>query len=619
MLGTCLVLSLAFAQDAPAQPPPTDPGSLVDATIDSQVGVLLDEIPASMRDRVVASLLAKPASYWKARAARQIKHTTYRLVFRPFFYNLNNQEVKQELPLPQEPLWNITLTGAAHRTTVTGHDLVVVPYHMQTTILSTPESPEVSEQKLAKIGGFWDEPFDLPIDPELLYQRTGYACMDEADFPFDTVDSEQTDTYYDSTCPVEKVLTAHDGCHQTALPTESCVDALDHHVGRVTTSVHYTRIAWNQAKADAVRYYPPTNDTVDMQVFLEDFTEHQVDWKYFAPNSCEEQEHCIGAPGWRRVLQFNSSDQNRGTKTLNIGSVDYYLTGTTTLNDLYHIFEFHQCHQHYHFTHYGQFKYDVPGANVTNKQGFCLQSTDRAANHEQSPLYEPYAGCDFQGVAAGWVDQYKIGLPCQWVDVTDVDTSKKDVTGPLSFTSNPDGFLCEGTPVLDANGNPVFEPTEFRTAAGEVVYRPKCVYAPGALDNNTEAYPVTLTKPSDTYVGNQCTRGQIGPHRNCGMSLNKDNLTCTPGATTHMRCTVAHTAKPQVARVCERIQSRNTSYNCTDRAALASAPVDSTLDFNFKCPAARDASEPGGHVAVYGGAVFPDADAAGGMTCTIVP
>ena len=32
------------------------------------------------------------------------------------------------------------------------------------------------------MGSTWDEPFILPIDPELLFQRTGFACMDEDSF-----------------------------------------------------------------------------------------------------------------------------------------------------------------------------------------------------------------------------------------------------------------------------------------------------------------------------------------------------------------------------------------------------------------------------------------------------
>ena len=55
------------------------------------------------------------------------------------------------------------------------------------SLLSDFESPAVSEPQLRQVGGAWNEPYVLPIDPELLFQRTGYACMDEDSFPFNSV------------------------------------------------------------------------------------------------------------------------------------------------------------------------------------------------------------------------------------------------------------------------------------------------------------------------------------------------------------------------------------------------------------------------------------------------
>src|SRR5438105_10579082 len=58
-----------------------DLGALVRTTARSTVGVVLDEIPTFMRDRITASLIAQPTSFWVARAHRQLQLTTYRLVF----------------------------------------------------------------------------------------------------------------------------------------------------------------------------------------------------------------------------------------------------------------------------------------------------------------------------------------------------------------------------------------------------------------------------------------------------------------------------------------------------------------------------------------------------------
>src|SRR5262245_25342391 len=58
-------------------------GALIKMELTSQVAVLLDEIPAGpMREAAAADALAKPASFWSDRAARQTRLTYYKLVFR---------------------------------------------------------------------------------------------------------------------------------------------------------------------------------------------------------------------------------------------------------------------------------------------------------------------------------------------------------------------------------------------------------------------------------------------------------------------------------------------------------------------------------------------------------
>jgi len=275
------------------------------------------------------------------------------------------------------------------------------------------------------------------------------------------------------------------------------------------------------------------------------------------------------------------------------------------------VFEYSACHKHYHFTHYGTFSYDNNAA-LTTKRGFCLQSTNRLSNNELSPLHNPFPDCHVQGVEVGWVDEYKAGLPCQWIDVTNVSPR----TAPLSFHSNPDGFLCEGTPVLDAQGNPQWETTSFTSSDGRPVDKPKCTYAPGALDNNVDAYDVALPTNGDGYVTKPCEHGQVGPLRNCDLQKPAAAPTaCTPGAQKTVHCTIAAGAAPQVARVCEASKALGAGVACTYQDSLANAVVDgSGLDVTFTCPAARDAVETGGSFAIYTASVFPD-DAPAAVTC----
>jgi hypothetical protein len=612
---------VAAACSSEADPEPTigqqqqtlGAGALIDLSMQSKVGVLLDEIPENVRDRAAAALLAKPMSFWQERAHKQLQLATYRLVFRQYFYGGQ----KKQLPLPPEAARQIAIKGAAKRIKDGKHDTIVVEYQFNGTLLTDEGSPAISEPKLATVGGVWDEPFMFPLDPELLFQRTRYACMDEEDFPLGSVDSEETDSFYDQDCKDEKTLSRFGQCHATERPFRSCRDAVVDAVGAVDTTLRFTRRAWDQATADRVRIsrMKPGVTGADLQVVESEFRQNRVVYKYIEPNACElKEERCVTGSGWRRLLEFATSDENVGTKTLDIGAVNYYLSGAKTLNDQYHIFDYSSCHGHYHFAHYGSFS--LGDAATTSKKGFCLQSTDRTSNHELSPLHNPYGGCDYQGVEVGWVDQYKAGLPCQWVDITDIDTSGPTVTKPLSFGSNPDGFLCEGNPVLDSKGNPVFEPTAFKNAAGETEWRPKCEFSPNWNANNAHTYDVTLPKPGDGMITTPCARGQIGPLRNCGLANANTRIACNVGSQVTLRCSVAPSAAPQVVRVCDYSESLRTGIPCKYEESVKSGVVSAAgVDVTFACPGARGAAEPGGAISLYTGPVV-EGDAASKVTCT---
>lgn len=592
-LGSLSALSCSSSE----QPMPTkDPGALVRTTMKSQVGVLLDELPTYQRERVATALLAKPASFWEERARSQVAMTLYRLVFRQYFY-----EGKLQLPLPPRQAWSIKLdAGGAQRTTVDGHDVLAVGFEYEGMLLSDADSPAKGDPALAEVGGTWDEPFFLPIDPELLLQRTGYACMDESEFPANSVDGENVSTFYDQDCTV-----APPDCHITKpMPLEDCTGAVKNHVGHVDTKVRFERLAWDAAKADAARVEKVTHaDGADLAVIGEGIDNNRLIYRYVAADSCAIAEGCVGGPGWRRLLQFDASVKNLGAKPLNIGDVDYYISGAgTTLGD-HHVYEFSQCHLHYHFSHYGKFTYGTGSEQTGQKKAFCLQSTSRYSNNESSPLTNPYGACDYQGIEAGWGDDYGAGLDCQWIDVTAVNTSTGPVTQPLAFRSNPDQFLCEGTPVLDDKGNPTFVPTTFTTEMGEKVDRPACDFVGGWDDNNFGSRDVTIP-PTGGLVTAPCTRGQIGPLRDCGFTEQKetaDLITCTPGAAVELECTVADPAAPAVLRVCERSAALGTGVACTFRDALANSivPGSAPTKVTLTCPAARDAVETGGLIALF--------------------
>lgn len=589
------------------EPLESDHGALIGVQISSQVGVLLDEIPVSERNRAVDVLSSQSKEFWEGRASDQIRLMSYRLVFRDAFYEEN--EGKGALPLPPEEIWNINVRNPPYRTTIEDHDIVLVNYTFTSTLLTDVLSPGESEPNLGTIGGQWEEAFVLPIDPQLLFQRTGFACMDENQFPPRSVDAEEVDTFYDQETEVEDELSI-EGYHVTVMPEQSCIEALDSHVGKIETNLVFERLPWDADLANSVRVGEISNSAgPDLKVEDSVFKTHRVVYRFVEPNSCAIAENSVGASGWRRLLQFSAADRNVGAEPLEIGDIDYYIRGNETELSSLGIYEYSLCHNHYHFKHYGSFTFGDEPAN--HKMGFCLQSTNRLSNNEDSPLTNRYSGCDFQGIEAGWVDEYKAGLEGQWVDITDVDTSAGPVSASLTFHSNPDGFLCEGTPVLDSEGKRVYEPTEFKTDHGETVYREKCDFGSGVLANNFDSYNVTVPTDGEGYVTDKCEKGEIGPLRNCGFEIVENGiLNCTPGNEVELTLSIPRQSPPQVVRVCDFSFVLGTSIPCTyngphNAQSLGNAPVQSESEIRFICPAPLNGNEPGGKVALYFAPVLP--------------
>ncbi|HET7538870.1 MAG TPA: lysyl oxidase family protein [Polyangiaceae bacterium] len=587
-----------------------DPGALVHVTATSQVGVLLDEVPAAIRERVASALLAKPSSFYEARARRQLTLSTYRLNFRAAFYEEDSG--KNQLPLPPPEVQAIHFQKhqgkLAYRATVEGHDYVLADYDLDATVVTDLESPGISEPALAEVGGTWQEDFVFPVDPELLVQRTGFACMDEAEFPPNSVDTEDVEFFYDQECDVEPELST-EGCHLTKLADMSCLDALSTSVGSVAVAMIFERVPWDAEAADAARVGKvETAAGADLAVVGEELEVNRLTYRYIDDKACSLAEKCVGGTGWRRLLQFNASEKNVGSQAVDIGDVNYYLDDTKNDNPNanHHVYEYSECHHHYHFNHFATFSYGGD-PSLGSKRAFCLESVARYSNHEQSPTWSPYGSCAYQGISPGWGDQYNAGIECQWVDVTTIDTSAGPVTKPLGLESNPDQFLCEGTPVLDANGDQVWERTQFKTESGDTVDRPKCDFVKNAAANNHAELAVTLPVPGEGMITEPCTRGQLGPKRNCGYTYAAQLSSCTPGATVQLTCKSPNGAAPQALRICEGSSVLGAAVACAESDALAAAlPTSEGVKVSFKCPEARDEHEPGGKYGLYYGAIWPE-------------
>lgn len=567
----------------------------------ARVAVLLDDVPAGpLREAAASDALAESRSFWIARAARQVRLTYYRLVFRSAYYSSNgssNPHTHGPLPLPPREVWNIALAGAPHRVTNRKHDEVVVEYAFQTYLVTDAASPGAVEPNLDTIGGTWDERFHLPDDPDLLLERTGYACMDEFEYPRGSVFEENTWYFYDDSCQA-----GMQACHITVTPQESCVEVLQKHTGVLQTAVHFTRVPYDVAIARAYRtgtiVNPAGADLSVIQAGMQD--EHRFVYRYFEPGSCELDEGVIGKLGWRRLLMFSAIVQNNGTAPIHIGNV-FDPTNPWVSS---HVFEFSPCHGHYHFSHYGNFEYNgAPGS----KRAFCLEDTNRFHNDELTPLTAVHQSCASQGIGAGWGDEYEFGIPGQWVDVTDVGTT---TSHDLVFDNNADAFLCEGTPVLDASGQLIFDPTSFTDNAGNVVSRLRCAMPSTWHDNNVGS--IAVSSPGGSYVTEACKLGQIGPNRDCGFTAQDTLRTCRPGQTVTLTCT--NHGPVQTLRVCEISAALGVGVACTLADAHANVTIDGATQIAFPCPAVRDQAGAGGY-AVYTASVVPS-QGVGSVTCT---
>jgi hypothetical protein len=163
-------------------------------------------------------------------------------------------------------------------------------------------------------------------------------------------------------------------------------------------------------------------------------------------DDCVIEEGCVGGPGDRRLLRF-------GVRALNVGEGPLHL-GRPNTNE--NVFEYSDCHGHYHFTEYAHYELlDSTGAVVVTgrKQAFCLMDLERVEDDAGRGRYH----CSMQGISKGWADIYDSALDCQWIDVTGVPAG--------------DYML-------------------------RVVINPEHILAELSYDNNSAEVPVTLTEPS---------------------------------------------------------------------------------------------------------------------------
>jgi len=587
----------ATAADCPVAP--ADTGAILRTTYRGRVGVLLDDYPTAdgYRERIAQFYLdIIDREYWINRVIARDTLMRYQQSFQSFF-----QVDKLGLTLPPDTLWDKAVKFSddpeeinvyPYRRTIDGHDMIVVDYLFDGYVIGTESSIPYSDSKLIPIRGKVHMSYVLPVDDTLLFAKTGYACMDEAEYPLYSVTAQNADKFYDDSCGVEDPLVPI--CHFTAQPTRSCVNAVKEELGSFRLTVTWERVAWSDDIANEWRY-PSNNvgitETVNMLPVQSEFDDIQIRWQYVQPDACgleTGEQGCFKAPGWRQRLDFGSSSTNMGKNELLMGVALY---GPWAKLGIY---DYSPCHQHAHFNQYADFSY---GTDEARKTAFCLISTTRRNNNEFTPFGSEFSSCVRQGVTPGWSDDYYSGIACQHIDITDTAPG----TQLLREHQNPRGFMCEGTPEVD----PVSKKLKFIETGnllenGDKEYKQACTYTPNYDADNFEQVSVTKPSGGGTSVTDPCLEKENGYQRDCGFTLFSANTECVPGQQTTVSLRV-NDDKLMAVRVCDFSIVQNLPLACHDQIALKTQVLLPNVDnhVTFTCPVYRDALEIGGHFSLY--------------------
>jgi hypothetical protein len=122
-------------------------------------------------------------------------------------------------------------------------------------------------------------------------------------------------------------------------------------------------------------------------------------------------------PGVRRLLRFTVMTPNIGDADVYIGNPQDHVDANDGL------YEFADCHAHYHFQHYAEYRLVDAIGTVWRaaKRGFCMLDTDpNPAWMGEAPREWLFRSCGSttsagnQGISHGWTDTYRFLLAGQY-------------------------------------------------------------------------------------------------------------------------------------------------------------------------------------------------------------
>ncbi|HEV8608916.1 MAG TPA: lysyl oxidase family protein [Thermoanaerobaculia bacterium] len=150
--------------------------------------------------------------------------------------------------------------------------------------------------------------------------------------------------------------------------------------------------------------------TVDPKRFA---SQMEIVDRFFTEEGCAFREGTVGAPGYRRILRFD-------TVVINAGDGDLVVGDRRDPNNPYASwFVLAPCHGHYHirdFSVYELLRLDgTTLAATAQKGGFCFEDSLRYGGGKSNGY-----SCASQGITSGWGDWYFKQLTGQWIDITGV-------------------------------------------------------------------------------------------------------------------------------------------------------------------------------------------------------
>ena len=165
--------------------------------------------------------------------------------------------------------------------------------------------------------------------------------------------------------------------------------------------------------------------------------------------SCEAIEGNI-TPGTHSVVRF-------AVGVANIGDADLYI-GDPNDPAIAGLFEFAECHHHFHFRNYAKYELVDPVTNATwraAKRGFCMIDIEKNPKElgaaDRPRIFDSCGGIGIpgnQGISHGWTDTYGTYLPGQYFVLDGGDGQAPVPPGQylLRITANPPFKATAGDP-----------------------------------------------------------------------------------------------------------------------------------------------------------------------------